>query len=940
MAQPIFNEHPLQDYLAQSGDVFEHIPGALSDLSDPFSDDDVGDPDYDLSLWSWLPAHALRLAKCLNIVVTSVQNEQSTVQGFSERFKYDVISSSLLSSSVASASTRRCSSSTHEDALSDDPDPNLTTRPLPHHHVAHHNHSRLLVHFCLCLLSLFFDCFLLYVLTATVLYYSESYIVASGHQPDFISPTIGALNDLIAAARLWDSTVSEAIDLLELEESIAPSSLPSSPLRVALHSALQSTQTQSDNVRHVLVGLTSPSSLAQLSEMYAPPSPMKPHTPLHARSGSATAASRVAAISTPLSEKRATWNGSIPFSYAALADAGSPSRQSLKRWEKRRSDVSALLLRPSGTIMSAPTTPRPGMSLQGVEEENVNPLDLSNLSEQEVDADAVVPPEERGEFASAALKLQRQRRNRGIEALLPSTLSPPPKYTPINPQPQFSTHITRFGNKSSHFTPTSPRTPHSASRFTAMQIPRHPLSLHSLTLALNGALAARRYAASHLLALRFESGGALDDNERGNESYWEDVGAVMALLTSALANATAPLIEALDAVERERLRTGNPTPSTSHSRSSSSETPSLQTEQQRRRRQSYRSSSHLTSFAPLPSHLARFAAHVDAIMTALSDAREHLESCVASLRKGNTATVKAAATRRNPLHDPDVPALHAYECLRRELGLALRECERGREPLLEVLHPPPADEDDDEGDEEDWVPALESSDSELDVAHTRSSARTTSPALVPEKQQHDEEDDAPLTRDQERGGDVLVVGLERLPPPGIEQVFEADADAGMDDEAHRLARPRSKLSRAQRIAAAKARRANAVMSGLGLSVITDGEDALAGAGAGAGEKQWGGPGGDVVQELKDVIWKVGEQRRLREKMHLEREEEEAAGREGQRGQEQERLQVVSEASPAVIAAADDNSMIRGRGEGELATAEDVFASPPSPPPSVPATVIT
>jgi len=579
--------------------------------------------------------------------------------------------------------------------------------------------------------------------------------------------------------------------------------------------------------------------------------------------------------------------------------------------------------------MSAPTTPQPGNSLQGVEEENANPLDLSSLSEQEVDADAVVPPEERGEFASAALKFQRQRRNRGIEALLPSTLSPPPKYTSINPQPQFSTHITRFGSKSSHFTPTSPRTPHSASRFTTMQIPRHPLSLHSLTLALNGALSARRYAASHLLALRFESGGTLDDNERGNESYWEDVRTVMALLTSALANATAPLIEALDAVERERLRTGNPTPSTSHSRSSSFESPSgaspLQTAQERRRRQSYRTSSHVASFAPLPGHLARFAAHVDAIMTSLNDAREHLESCVASLRKGDTATVNAAATHRNPPHDADAPALHAYECLRRELGLALRECERGREPLLELLRPPPADEDDDEEDEEDWVQALESSDSDPDVAHTRSSARTTSPALVLEKQQQDEEDDASHTRD------VLVVGLEHLPPPGIEQVFEADVDADMDDAAHRLARPRSKLSRAERIAAAKARRANTVTSGLGLSVIPDGDDAL----AGSGEKQWGGPGGDVVQELKDVIWKVGEQRRLREKMHLQREEEEVVGRQEQ---EQEQEQLVGEVNPAVIAEVGDSDSPVTR--GELATTDGVFASPPSPPPGVAATVIT
>jgi hypothetical protein len=39
-------------------------------------------------------------------------------------------------------------------------------------------------------------------------------------------------------------------------------------------------------------------------------------------------------------------------------------------------------------------------------------------------------------------------------------------------------------------------------------------------------------------------------------------------------------------------------------------------------------------------------------------------------------------------------------------------------------------------------------------------------------------------------------------------------------------------------------------------------------------------GGDVVQELKDVIWKVGEERRLREeKQQLEIEKQQVAGAE-------------------------------------------------------------
>ena len=516
--------------------------------------------------------------------------------------------------------------------------------------------------------------------------------------------------------------------------------------------------------------------------------------------------------------------------------------------------------------MSAPSTPVPGTSLNGVEEERGEAA--ASLSEQEGDADGVVPLSERGQFASAALEFQRQRRSRGIEALYPSPLSPPPKYTAISPQPPTPTHITRLGTRSSS-SQSPPPSSYSASRFTAIQMPRHPLSLHSLTLTLNGALAARRYAASHLLALRFGAGDAQEDNGRGDDSYWEDVRSVMALLTSALAHATAPLLSALEAAEHERLLTENPTPT--HSRASSESYTQSSPFHHQQRPAGRTSSPHIvTSFAPLPSHLSRFAAHVDALTNALHDAREHLDSCVASLRDG-TAT---STTSPSP---QDAPALRAYERLRRELGLALRECERGREPLLELLLPPRAPSPDDEDeDEEDDVPALgpdaESSDS--DKAPSHPSSPTTHAVLVEARPPDHEDEDEVEVGDRDRG--VLVVGLERLPAPGIEQVFEADdagadADAGPDVDAdadadgpRRLARPRSKLSRADRIAAAKARRAmTGGRGGLGLSVgDRDGADGV----------QWA-PVGDVVQELKDVIWKVGEQRRMREQLQREEREE-------------------------------------------------------------------
>ncbi|KAI9456962.1 hypothetical protein BJY52DRAFT_1379223 [Lactarius psammicola] len=253
----------------------------------------------------------------------------------------------------------------------------------------------------------------------------------------------------------------------------------------------------------------------------------------------------------------------------------------------------------------------------------------------------------------------------------------------------------------------------------------------------------------------------------------------MALLTSALANATAPLVEALEAAEHERLLTENPTPTTEHSRTSSEShtRPSSFHQHQYQQRQARRASLHVTFFAPLPSHLSRFAAHVDALTNALHDAREHLESCVASLRDGTSTTSGSPQ---------DAPALRAYERLRRELGLALCECERGREPLLELLLPPRALSPDEDEDKEVTAlgPDAESSDSDKDASSHAALSLPSSPthavlveARPPGNEEEDEEEDGAA---HDRQGGVLVVGLECLPAPGIEQVFEADAGADVD----------------------------------------------------------------------------------------------------------------------------------------------------------------
>jgi hypothetical protein len=130
----------------------------------------------------------------LNIVVTSVQKQHVTLQEFYEHFKYDVISSSLLSSSITAPSSTRRRSPSPDDPPSDDLEPNVTTSPPtppPSPPVIHRGRALSLLLLCLCPISLYLDYFMLYVLMGTVLYYFESYPIASGRLPDFISP-VGA----------------------------------------------------------------------------------------------------------------------------------------------------------------------------------------------------------------------------------------------------------------------------------------------------------------------------------------------------------------------------------------------------------------------------------------------------------------------------------------------------------------------------------------------------------------------------------------------------------------------------------------------------------------------------------------------------------------------------------------------------------------------------
>jgi hypothetical protein len=508
--------------------------------------------------------------------------------------------------------------------------------------------------------------------------------------------------------------------------------------------------------------------------------------------------------------KRATWNGS----YASLANAGSPSMQLTRRREKRRSDLSALL-QVTGAH-SAPATPRGEEPLEDVLEEE---------PETNITGGVKNPDSEYRPFGSAALRLRRTRTIGGLNALRESSSLP-------NSPP-----MTNLSPRSAQFA-TFP----SPSRLTAMQAPRHPLSFSSLRLALGNALASKRYACSHLLALRFTEEG--DD-----EAYWEDVKSVMMLLTSTLVDASARLTEALDDVDNQKWKDETPSPSSVQAELSMADVLTFG-ETRRSSLLSGRGRARHESFAPMPSHLNRFATHIDAISSALDDAREQLVACVAALKSDDTEESIKAPSSSSSLSSSssssakaEHPALQAYERLRRELGLALRECERGRERLLDVISPPRHDhseeESEDEFSSEDHAPDLpalahDTSD-DSDEKHDPLEYEVSSDPIDPVRMVS--------ALDDVTSHLLLTSTSKHLPPPGIEQVYEGDSGV-----APMFTRERSKLSREERIQLARKAKEEGHLS------------QSSGGRLSPTRERWG-PGGEVVQELKDVIWKVGERRR-------------------------------------------------------------------------------
>ncbi|KAL1739855.1 hypothetical protein HDZ31DRAFT_77312, partial [Schizophyllum fasciatum] len=345
MAQAVYDEHPLEQYLRdEAGEAPELMPGASAEFLDDERESLDGE---NANALTPLQSFVLELVEVVSNLLQQV-NASSSPSPFVERFKYHVISSSLLSESVASSSTRLPGSPTmlpgnladdhqqqHEGGSSREPRQSLSAVLSSSEYPGWYVPGGIAVLACLLSAGAYTLVILICAAAAAALTRNQD----NTGRPDYTA-TLQAMNALVSAGNMWDSAVSEALQAIERDEqrmatsASSPSTTPTSPLRVALNSSMHSTQTQCDNVRQLFVALTSPTELAPLTEMYAPSSPPRPpyaELPNVDRPLSLPTRKRTSSLT---SLKRSTWNGS----YAALANAGSPTMQVLTHRQKRRSD--------------------------------------------------------------------------------------------------------------------------------------------------------------------------------------------------------------------------------------------------------------------------------------------------------------------------------------------------------------------------------------------------------------------------------------------------------------------------------------------------------------------------------------------------------------------------------------------------------------------------
>ncbi|KAG8901124.1 Arp2/3 complex subunit, actin nucleation center [Tulasnella sp. 403] len=647
------------------------------------------------------------------------------------------------------------------------------------------------------------------------------------------STTLDTLDTLISAGNVWGSVVHDAMGILEQEEKrlfYGPpgSTSPSSSIRVALASTLQSTQSQMDNVRQLFTPLTSSSQLARLSEMYAPP-PSTPK-PILASSGhqrplsmSGLRSNRNSVIGgvfpSPSTDsrkadsqkqhgKRATWSGahvkalkrSSAFQNLDVLAASGSSSPVLSQPPIRRHGI--LVPSSLSTVVgeeSEPSSPASSTSPKSPETNGTSVADgkdadfLSVIGMSLATTSAPTTPARRNEdtYTATPPAVRRRRRNSSVSTPTPSILP----YLQSTPRPGSADDAEPRSSKISHSrSHGSLATPMKAlgkspARLNLLQTTRHPLSLACLHDQLQAAVAAKRFAAAHLLALRFGDSLSMSTTEDEDdewedlellngedESYWEDVRSVIGLLTSALEDASTRLVEALENSKRERERD--------------------------------------MEISPLNSG---FPARAET-----PEPRRLLGSAYL-----DTTSITGDATH---------------------LCIALREFERGRGSLLDLIknktaQPPPPEESEPDVDD-DGVPALahdqSSNDAESDDRHM-----PLLPVHAAIYDPHGIEDDTAVAVEDPATQHLLITADPRhLPPPhGLEQVFTYDARN--EPVPPKYTRERSRLSREERIALAKAKRSSATQPS---------------SSSGRSDEAWG-PGGEVVQELKSVISRVEETRK-------------------------------------------------------------------------------
>lgn len=597
---------------------------------------------------------------------------------------------------------------------------------------------------------------------------------------------------------------------------------PASPIRVALHTCLQTSATQCDSIRQVFSPLTAPGELSQLSEMYAPasPSPFTLHiidgtpgtTPSkHISSPSAGGAypNLRMSRSTSTLDKRSTWSGAPPSPYSAPRSAGS------FRFSRMGTSREPFLLSADAGMsargFSSPT-PSPSPSPTKRASAIFARRDLASAAttpsvEEEEDED------EDATFGTLALGLQKTiRRSQSQRYSQRLSLAVPPQRK----------------SASARASPTS------SSRFTTLQAtPRsHPLSMASLHLTLRTAMASKRFACAHLLALRFESSTGLQDEEE-EDSYWEDVRSVMALLITTFEDEGTRLSQSLERCHRSQRQDETPTTPNSpvvlvsgfadHSGDQG------------------RNDS--ISFAPTPSHMSRYLAHARTISQALDDAKAHLEESIEGLKqlmRMPTSPMYPTSGDAQEQNQDVSGTLEAYNKLRQDLGTALRDCERARDPLLALLPFSAASgEGNTTGEEtEPEVPQLAERQSQ-----SSESGGLDSPAAGPGGDAQFtivSKDGRGMGEDDASAELIASTSAQHLPPPGIESVFEAISSPPTSSRGT----PDGKaMSRAERIAMVKAQRAEAALKGISASL-----------------KKTQQPGGEIVAELKRVITKVQERK--------------------------------------------------------------------------------